>query len=551
MWDRFRQAWKRDRLFFVYILVITLSIFLITEWIVIVWSTGDRLPVNRLISTSLWVPGIILGGWGVLLSFRKRTPVTINLKEVKLKSVLGSRHKRAIYLVFLMAVGIVGIGLTLIWWQPVPSWVEMRSAESSVFTYRLSTSILTSTITMLLSWTLVWIFYKPAQFKATREKLSRTLINNRGLIMLILLAVFVLILAMVLIWELPTSGEPDISDESNIFNDQLNLTIAVMGAFSLAIVAIFNFNANNRRANTAEIQQAQELYVNSIKNLGSDRSIIRIGAVYGLERLAKDSAEVWKDKVAKILCARIRETTRDPEYQTEYKDEPSVEVLTIMEALSTYDNPFASVELDLKGAYLVGLNLMGANLANSKLNRANLSRSDLKNANLTSANLYMANLKNADLTRTVLSETILRCARLTKANLNGALLNGAKLEGSFSNQRTDGLITEELTPEEIFKLRENQKADLTGCIFTHSKRTSLNDVYCGAFTKYLANPEPGLAIRIDLQRFVISEYRREPTEVDKELLVGNENMDKCIWGNIIVFGEKDDESTESPESTVG
>ena len=64
--------------------------------------------------------------------------------------------------------------------------------------------------------------------------------------MLVLFALAVLTSAMLLIWKLPAQGM------EGIFNDQLNLTIAVIGAFSLAIVAIFNLNANNRRANTAE-----------------------------------------------------------------------------------------------------------------------------------------------------------------------------------------------------------------------------------------------------------------------------------------------------------
>ena len=300
-------------------------------------------------------------------------------------------------------------------------------------------------------------------------------------------------------------------------------------------------------------QQAHELLVSSIQNLGNvDSATIRIGAVYGLERLTKDSPEVWKDKVAKILCAHIRDTTRDPNYQKENRDEPSVEILTIMEALSTQDSPFVSVELDLKGAYLAGLNIINANLANSKLDRANLRGAVLNDANLawanlrganishatlidtdlTSANLSMANLKGADLVRAVLSETMLRCARLTGANLIGASLHGAELEGSFSSQITDELITEELSPKEIFKLREYQKADLTGCLFVIGTPTDLTDIYCGALTRNLYSP----GLQAMMGQF--DDYRHKPTQADKEQLVGKNNVDKCIWGDIITLEER-------------
>ena len=122
---------------------------------------------------------------------------------------------------------------------------------------------------------------------------------------LIILAIAVITVIVSFIWVIQGPVEDDLS----IFGTRLTLTVGAIGAALLSTVGALNLLANYRRANTSEKQQAQELFVNSIRNLGDDKEIIRIGAIHGLRQLAKDSSEAWSDRVSEILCAHIRNTT--------------------------------------------------------------------------------------------------------------------------------------------------------------------------------------------------------------------------------------------------
>ena len=268
---------------------------------------------------------------------------------------------------------------------------------------------------------------------------------------------------------------PYITDELKKDVDRISLTLGVIGALFIGTVGLLGLYVNYRRTVAFEEQlkyqrehdkerQHQELYVASIRDLSD------VGSIYGLEQLAKES-EIWAPKIATIFCKYIRSTTSKEDYRKRgnYRDEPSVEVLTMMEVLTVPGNPFDSTQFDLRYAYLVGANLrkaqlagaklFGINLAGALLDRANLVRSDLTCADLNLANLNEANLECALLggTRMIRTNLVganlsfseitggksglnlrftadLRCANLKNANLLGvyldANLTGANLEGA-------------------------------------------------------------------------------------------------------------------------
>ena len=97
-------------------------------------------------------------------------------------------------------------------------------------------------------------------------------------------AAFVLfVVVMIIIWKVgtPTMMVDAITNLNSdpILSTRLTLTVGAVGALSLAIVGLWNFFVNHRRANTAEKQQSQELFVGSIRNLGDESEIIKIGAI--------------------------------------------------------------------------------------------------------------------------------------------------------------------------------------------------------------------------------------------------------------------------------
>ena len=172
--------------------------------------------------------------------------------------------------------------------------------------------------------------------KTVLKKLGSTWNNNPVLFTFIVVAILNIIALPIiidLVWNQPVSDE-------GFVDDRWDLTVGVIGAvgaFSVAIVGIVNISVNHRRANTAEKQQAQELFVSSIKNLGSREEIIRIGAIHGLERLAKDSPQKWGDKVAETLFKYIISTTSRPSYKIIYESKPAAEITTALEILTGWN----------------------------------------------------------------------------------------------------------------------------------------------------------------------------------------------------------------------
>ena len=86
------------------------------------------------------------------------------------------------------------------------------------------------------------------------------------------------------------------------------------------------------------------------------------------------------------------------------------------------------VGIDLKDAFLQGVNLDHADLSRSEFGSADLRNSSLRAANLSYAGLNTANLRDSDLTRANLTHTELTDVDLSNSNLSGANLSGAHLD---------------------------------------------------------------------------------------------------------------------------
>ena len=384
------------------------------------------------------------------------------------------------------------------------------------------------------------------------------------------------VVVMIIIWKVgaPTMMVDATTDLNNdpILSTRLTLTVGAVGALSLAIVGLWNFFVNHRRANTAEKQQSQELFVGSIRNLGDESEIIKIGAIHGLEQLAKESSEVWSLKVSKILCDYIRSTTAEKNYQIKNISKPAQEIITILNTLSAPesnpfdstlrgllptpgDNPFDSKELNLNGAYLMGVNLWYANLTGVNLREANLTRARLASVDLTGATLMNANLTGAqvianlsgaslwganligafmlgsNLTGATLLNANLTGAEIEHVTLTGANLYRAKLEGLGSSPNSDRLEN-----------KIGNSTDLSGCNFGEGEKVNLDDIYCGVLTQglYDAIIKDRGTDKTDNEDRYRAKYsvKRQPTETDKERLVGNKNVGRCEWGDIYVLRDE-------------
>ncbi|MGK2957101.1 MAG: pentapeptide repeat-containing protein [Acidimicrobiales bacterium] len=217
-----------------------------------------------------------------------------------------------------------------------------------------------------------------------------------------------------------------------------------------------------RQTETAFQSLVTERFTRAVEQLGHEKRAVRLGAIYALERIAKDSARD-RDTIVETLAAYIRENA--PKKPHDKIGQPLDEAALRVEAvradmrppidiaaaltvlcglLPTGDSMREKVDLrhtDLRGFDAPGIDLdrarldqadlYGANLVDANLSGAYLSEANLSVAHLGDANLSGAFLSAANLSRAYLSETNLSGAYLGDANLNGANLGRANLSGAF------------------------------------------------------------------------------------------------------------------------
>ncbi len=176
--------------------------------------------------------------------------------------------------------------------------------------------------------------------------------------------------------------------------------------------------------------QRQERLKNAIEHLGHSSDSVRLGGAYELFHLAEDedTAENKKDlrqTVLDILCAHIRQTTREREYRKDYKQNPSEEIQSLLTLLFVQEHKV-----------FTGLHI---NLQESWLNESNLNKARLEKAHLRGAQLHGAHLEGAQ--------------------LHEAYLAGARLHGASCN-----LIYPDESFETVINRRIGEESDLSGVI---------------------------------------------------------------------------------------
>jgi hypothetical protein len=231
-----------------------------------------------------------------------------------------------------------------------------------------------------------------------------------------------------------------LKDRFEIKNDFIKTTAQILGGafFILTIVvAYLNWKATQEKNVT-------DLYTKAIEQLGSEKLEVRLGGIYALERIARDSKkDHWT--IMEVLTAYVRENAPWPPEKPEvaqkkrpwakprdkylFQEPPETDIQAVLTVLGRTAIPFAPKgekrRLDLRGTNLAGAELNGANLQGAFLKDANLQGAYLRVANLQGAYLWVANLQGADL-----RQASLQGARLEKANLQGAGFAYANLQGA-------------------------------------------------------------------------------------------------------------------------
>jgi len=322
----------------------------------------------------------------------------------------------------------------------------------------------------------------------------------------VLAVALLVVLGFALRWYLSPNTDLPISQRQALVQGVASagqaLAVLLTGAVGLIGLYLTRKNTNEQlrqaRESTQETLQLTEQgqiterFTRAIEQLGAtdDRGEkkleIRLGGIYALERIARDSPERDYSTVMEVLMAYVREnshwehekpytsTTTSNEVVEQDKgvaqeaqstlqglptdiraildvlkrrEEESVSeehrvLLDLREAnLQQADLREADLkEADLRGANLEQANLLGAdlqgadlsytNLLGASLYRANLQEAHLSYASLWTTNLYKANLQQAILVRSNLSHADLQEAQLQGAQLQEAQLQEAQLRGA-------------------------------------------------------------------------------------------------------------------------
>lgn len=251
----------------------------------------------------------------------------------------------------------------------------------------------------------------------------------------------------------------------NVKTSQENLKLAHENLEKNTNFAQENLKLAQNNFKLAEQGKITERFGKAVELLGSEKLDIRLGGIYALDRITRDS-EVDYLTVMEVLTAFVRGNS--PFDSDQANDELIVRrrlsediqtVMTVLGRRHRLDNVVQLLdfekshlakaylkEVNLEGAYLGKSNLYKAdfskavltetnfyrailqkavfykaNLCKAKLAKTNLCKADLGKADLTEANFY-----KADLTEASFREADLKDAKLSKADLCRADLSGAK-----------------------------------------------------------------------------------------------------------------------------
>ncbi|MFI6249033.1 pentapeptide repeat-containing protein [Streptomyces sp. NPDC051016] len=184
--------------------------------------------------------------------------------------------------------------------------------------------------------------------------------------------------------------------------------------------------------------QVTERYVEAIKLLSSGSLTQRLGGIYSLERIMRDS-EKDHAMVVEVLAAFVRQHAvmeSDAEEMSKSTERrPKEDTQAALTVLGRRPDREEEFQLDLRHADLRGVNLskarlglailIGAHLEGANLIKAHLEEADLNGANLDKAKLSYACLSGAKLSSAQMADADLGYVDLQDATMKNACLKGA------------------------------------------------------------------------------------------------------------------------------
>lgn len=192
--------------------------------------------------------------------------------------------------------------------------------------------------------------------------------------------------------------------------------ITTIATIAGGIVLFLNFRVSQDK-------QLTERFSKAVEQLGSDKDEVRLGGIYSLERIARNSpADHWT--IMEVLTSFVRRKSPMPDYNpTVQQIYPFIEE-DIQAALTVIGRRKRDRDPDRQC-----INLRETNLSRAYLERANFQKADLRGSSLQGANLCEADFSSADLSD----------VDFAKAFLDSAIFTGATLTHAKFNKHVSGI----------------------------------------------------------------------------------------------------------------
>ncbi len=258
------------------------------------------------------------------------------------------------------------------------------------------------------------------------------------------LAICVLVAAAYFIPKLQIKGlRDDIGPERRVELENMTratLSLLIGGGFLLVFVFWSGMADNREAVDSGNTVQRLKRAVDLFNCQGEKNAASRLGGLYALECIARDSAELEKpviDTLTYYIRTHSSKIKSDP--QMHMLPTETQAVLSVICRREIQNREEFSINLsgvDLHWAYMRGANLSNANLSSTDLRSAFLLEADLRDANLANVSLDGARLNDADLSGADLSHANMQSTNLSGVNLSNANLSGADL-GNATLYRTD------------------------------------------------------------------------------------------------------------------
>ncbi|MGW1509143.1 pentapeptide repeat-containing protein [Streptomyces sp. NPDC002394] len=212
----------------------------------------------------------------------------------------------------------------------------------------------------------------------------------------------------------------------------LLLSLPGLAAVAALLFTWLQVNQTGKELRITEQGQITTRFNTAIVNLGSGSVDVRLGGIYALERIMKDSPPDQGSVVSVLSAYLRRHSPVRPGTETSETSEPSVDASAAMEVLvrrrPEYDQGLTVL--------LTGVDLRGWTPAHPvaargqhviHLREAVLTGSDLRGSDFTAADLHGARLDRADLGGAFVMFADLAEASLGEAHLQGATFHGSDL----------------------------------------------------------------------------------------------------------------------------